>query len=201
MTSCWWQWLQWSPAADWSAVSPAFSLAGKSSATLTFYNKYKTESGYDFARVEISTLFEEIEVAASFGAKAKGVMFSVTNPGEPVAVDVDSQIVAAILVNLVQNAIKFTNPQGHVVLSARATRDRVSRRLGRRIAAYRLARDNWNALPRCAGREGGRMKKLTRSFGRVVLAAVALGYVLVASTLVSMIDRATTPFRSRSPFC
>lgn len=41
--------------ADWSVVSPAFSLAGKTSSTLTFYNKYKTESGYDFFRVEIST--------------------------------------------------------------------------------------------------------------------------------------------------
>ena len=41
--------------ADWSVVSPAFSLAGKSSATLTFYNKYKTELSYDFFRVEIST--------------------------------------------------------------------------------------------------------------------------------------------------
>jgi hypothetical protein len=42
-------------SADWSVVSPTFSLAGKTSATLTFYNKYKTESGYDFSRVEIST--------------------------------------------------------------------------------------------------------------------------------------------------
>ena len=41
--------------ADWSVVSPAFSLAGKTSAALTFYNKYRTESGYDFFRVEIST--------------------------------------------------------------------------------------------------------------------------------------------------
>ncbi|HEX9984835.1 MAG TPA: hypothetical protein VGF69_16355 [Thermoanaerobaculia bacterium] len=41
--------------ADWSVVSPAFSLTGKTAATLTFYNKYKTESGYDFFRVEVST--------------------------------------------------------------------------------------------------------------------------------------------------
>lgn len=41
--------------ADWSVVSPSFSLAGKTAATLTFYNKYKTESGYDFFRVEVST--------------------------------------------------------------------------------------------------------------------------------------------------
>ncbi|MFL6246492.1 MAG: hypothetical protein ACJ74H_10745 [Thermoanaerobaculia bacterium] len=42
-------------SADWSVVSPSFSLAGKTAATLTFYNKYKTESGYDFFRVEVST--------------------------------------------------------------------------------------------------------------------------------------------------
>jgi hypothetical protein len=41
--------------ADWKLVSPSFSLAGKTSATLTFWNKYKTESGYDFVIVEIST--------------------------------------------------------------------------------------------------------------------------------------------------
>jgi signal transduction histidine kinase len=76
-------------------------------------------------RVEVSTLFEEIEAAASLSAKAKGVMFSVTRPDEVLAIDIDSQIVAAILVNLVQNAIKFTHPQGHVVLSARATADHV----------------------------------------------------------------------------
>jgi hypothetical protein len=42
-------------SADWSAVSPTFSLTGKSSATLTFFNKYKTESGYDYFKVEVST--------------------------------------------------------------------------------------------------------------------------------------------------
>lgn len=42
-------------SADWSVTSPAFSLAGKTSATLTFFNEYKTESGYDFFKVEIST--------------------------------------------------------------------------------------------------------------------------------------------------
>jgi hypothetical protein len=77
-------------------------------------------------RVEVSALLEEIEAAASLGAQAKGVMFSVASPEEPrLAVEVDSQIVAAILVNLVQNAIKFTHPHGHVVLRAHATAERV----------------------------------------------------------------------------
>jgi len=41
--------------ADWKVVSPSFSLTGKTSATLTFWNKYKTESSYDFVIVEVST--------------------------------------------------------------------------------------------------------------------------------------------------
>jgi signal transduction histidine kinase len=76
-------------------------------------------------RVTVATLFEEIEAAASLSAQRKGVMFSVTRPDEKVVLDVDVQIIAAILVNLVENAIKFTPAHGHVVLSARATADRV----------------------------------------------------------------------------
>src|SRR5581483_4916831 len=40
--------------ADWSIVSPAFSLAGKTTATLTYYCKFSTESGYDYFSVEVS---------------------------------------------------------------------------------------------------------------------------------------------------
>ncbi len=40
--------------ADWSVVSPAFSLVGKTSATLTYYCKFSTESGYDYFSVEVS---------------------------------------------------------------------------------------------------------------------------------------------------
>jgi hypothetical protein len=40
---------------DQSIISPAFSLAGRTSASLTYYFKHDTESSYDFFRVEIST--------------------------------------------------------------------------------------------------------------------------------------------------
>ena len=74
----------------------------------------------------MSKLFEEIEVAASLSAAAKDISFSVAPSVEPgLAVDADAQILAAILVNLVQNAIKFSPPRGHVVLAARATVERV----------------------------------------------------------------------------
>jgi hypothetical protein len=40
---------------DQSLISPAFSLAGKTSASLTYYYKQQTETNYDFFRVEVST--------------------------------------------------------------------------------------------------------------------------------------------------
>ena len=40
---------------DQSLISPSFSLAGKSAASLTFYYKQQTESGYDYFKVEVST--------------------------------------------------------------------------------------------------------------------------------------------------
>jgi hypothetical protein len=40
---------------DQSLISPAFSLAGKTSASLTYYYKQQTESTYDFLKVEVST--------------------------------------------------------------------------------------------------------------------------------------------------
>lgn len=77
-------------------------------------------------RIEVSKLLEEIEATASLSATAKGISFTVAFPTEPgLAVDADAQILAAILINLVQNAIKFTHPHGHVELSARASADRV----------------------------------------------------------------------------
>ena len=41
-------------SADWSLVSPAFSLVGKTTATLTYYCSFSTESGYDYFSVEVS---------------------------------------------------------------------------------------------------------------------------------------------------
>ncbi len=40
---------------DQSLISPAFSLAGKATASLNYYYKQQTETNYDFLRVEVST--------------------------------------------------------------------------------------------------------------------------------------------------
>ncbi len=54
------------------------------------------------------------------------MVFDVILPADPaLAIDGDPQILSAIVVNLVQNAIKFTAAMGHVVVGADATAERV----------------------------------------------------------------------------
>ncbi|KAB2887375.1 MAG: HAMP domain-containing histidine kinase [Kofleriaceae bacterium] len=77
-------------------------------------------------RIDVRRLLEEIEVTASLGANAKGVAFSVELPAtNELAVEADPQLLSALVINLVQNAVKFTHPAGHVAVSARATPERV----------------------------------------------------------------------------
>ena len=67
-------------------------------------------------RVPLPQLMEEVELAAAIEAKARGLQLTVT-PVEPgVEIDVDRQLVAAALANLMQNAFKFSPPNGHIVL-------------------------------------------------------------------------------------
>jgi hypothetical protein len=66
--------------------------------------------------VLLTELMEEVEVAAAIEANARGLQLTVT-PVEPgVTIDVDRQLLAAALANLLQNAFKFSRPQGHVVV-------------------------------------------------------------------------------------
>src|SRR5688572_27035912 len=66
--------------------------------------------------VPLTQLMEEVEVGATIEAKARRLRLTVT-PVEPgVMIDVDRQLIAAALANLLQNAFKFSKPKGHVVL-------------------------------------------------------------------------------------
>ena len=76
-------------------------------------------------RVPLSTLFEHVEIAAAMQAKAHGVVLSIKPPPSGVAIEGDSQILNSIVINLVQNACKFTHPNGHVTVDSRAVGDRV----------------------------------------------------------------------------
>jgi signal transduction histidine kinase len=76
-------------------------------------------------RVRISDFIEEIEVIAAFEANAKGLGLTVTRGDDGAEVDIDRHILASAVGNLLQNAFKFTLPDGSVTVKTRATADRV----------------------------------------------------------------------------
>ena len=76
-------------------------------------------------QVPLTELMEEVELAAAVEAKARGLQLTVA-PVEPgIRIDVDRQAIAAALANLLQNAFKFSRPNGHIVLRTDTGRGRV----------------------------------------------------------------------------
>jgi signal transduction histidine kinase len=76
--------------------------------------------------VVVPDLVKEVAAAGALEAAARDLRLTV-QVGEPdVAVYADRQILAAVLVNLLQNAFKFTRPRTSVALNVTATADRVS---------------------------------------------------------------------------
>jgi signal transduction histidine kinase len=72
-------------------------------------------------RVSLSDFIEEVEVAATIQASADGHDLTVHPVDKRVAIDIDRQLMAAALGNLLQNAFKFTRPGGRVVLRTDTT--------------------------------------------------------------------------------
>jgi hypothetical protein len=73
-------------------------------------------------RVSVPEFFEDIEIGASLEAKMRKVELTVDCTNCDVSVDVDRHLLASAVSNLLQNAMKFTRPHGHVRLGAE-TRD------------------------------------------------------------------------------
>ena len=76
-------------------------------------------------RVSVAELLEEIEIIATIEANDRDIQLSVEPGARDVAVEGDPQILASVVANLVQNALKFTHPRGHIVVRAHATGERV----------------------------------------------------------------------------
>jgi len=103
------------------------SLAGLSDLVDRTLAQVRLDDGVDHReRVEMSSFLEEVEAAGSIAARHRGVSLTV-ELGEPgVAVDADRQLLGSAFSNLLQNAIKFTHPSGHVRLVTTTTPTRVS---------------------------------------------------------------------------
>jgi signal transduction histidine kinase len=76
-------------------------------------------------RVAVCELIEEAEVDGTLGAVARQQALTVTTVDRSVEVEVDRQILAGAIANLVHNACKFTLPGGNIFLHASTTADRV----------------------------------------------------------------------------
>jgi signal transduction histidine kinase len=86
----------------------------------------RLESGFRSPeRVILREFVEEVEVGASLEASARGLTLDVAPVERGVDVEFDPQLLAAAVANLLQNAFKFTRPEGRVSLNTSATKDRV----------------------------------------------------------------------------
>ena len=74
----------------------------------------------------LADLIEEAEVDGALEREQRASStFTVTTVDRSVEVNVDRQILAGAIANLLQNALKFTRPDGHVTLRTSATAQRV----------------------------------------------------------------------------
>jgi signal transduction histidine kinase len=77
-------------------------------------------------RLRLATVIEEVAAEASIDAANRGLRFTVQPVDLRLLVDADRHLLAAAISNLVQNAFKFTRPDGQVWLRTHAEGDRVA---------------------------------------------------------------------------
>ena len=73
----------------------------------------------------VSTFVDEVAAAATLDANARGIRLSVLPVDAGVTIEADRQVLAAVVGNLLQNALKFTRPHSTVTLRVGSSTDRV----------------------------------------------------------------------------
>jgi signal transduction histidine kinase len=76
-------------------------------------------------RVSLATFLNEIAVSGGLHAEYRGLEFSIELVAPDLVVDVDPQLLASAVTNLLNNAFKYTRNGGRVVLRARVEHERV----------------------------------------------------------------------------
>jgi signal transduction histidine kinase len=67
-------------------------------------------------RLSVREFLEEVELGAAMDAKARDLTLAVAPVDAGISVEVDRQLLAAAVSNLLQNAFKFSRPRGRVLL-------------------------------------------------------------------------------------
>lgn len=73
----------------------------------------------------ISGFIEEVSMAAALAANVGGITLTVIPVEDDAAIEADRQVLLAVVMNLLQNAFKFTQPRTTVTLRVCLNRDRV----------------------------------------------------------------------------
>ena len=75
-------------------------------------------------RLSLYELIDEVELVASLEAESRDLQISVDPGPRDVTVEADHQLLASAVMNVLQNAFKFTRPRSHVSIRVRSTDDR-----------------------------------------------------------------------------
>ncbi len=75
--------------------------------------------------VRLAEFIEEIEIAATIEARSRNLHLTVAVVDYALMIEVDRQLLASAVTNLLHNAFKFTPPNGHVAVTTSATNARV----------------------------------------------------------------------------
>jgi signal transduction histidine kinase len=84
-----------------------------------------TQAVQNVEHVLVSDFIEELAPSATLEANARGIRLVVMPVEGDVAIEIDRQVMAAVVGNLLQNAFKFTRPRTTVTLRVSASPERV----------------------------------------------------------------------------
>jgi len=96
------------------------ALIGRSLAEARF-----TQVSQNREQFLVSGFIEELAATAALEANARGIKMTVMPVEKGVTIEADRQVLAAVLGNLLQNALKFTRPRTTVTLRVSASAERV----------------------------------------------------------------------------
>jgi signal transduction histidine kinase len=102
------------------SLSGLTDLIDRSVAEVRF--RHNTQDRVDFV---VADLIDELSTSAAMEATARGLQLTVTAGEAGLSMHADRQIVSAVVVNLLQNAFKFTRPHSSVALTVTASEDHV----------------------------------------------------------------------------
>ncbi len=123
-------------------------------------------------RLLVSDFIAELTEGATLAATAQGISLKVLPVEEGITIEVDRQVLAAVLMNVLQNAFKFTRPRTTVTMRVTATAERVLVQVE----------------DECGGLPGGDINDLFRPFEQRSVNRTGLGLGLAFSRLATEVN-------------